>query len=169
MGLRRLRTTKPTTDIAATEVVSGKDTLIAALETVLIESRGCNLDPESLTNAQDAFTLLEERLQFTPLQSMVIAMLIDHAGPLSTKNMAHYLDTRNMHMITHMPEIGELVDRRIVRKVKDIDGEIQYVVIPAAAQAYMKNVEYAAPPTRVSPSRSSSNASTTSSLSATTN
>ena len=145
MGLRRLRTTRSATDIAATEVVSGKDTLIAALETVLIESRGCSLDPESLTNAQEAFALLEERLQFTPLQSMVIAMLIDHAGPLSTKNMAHYLDTRNMHMITHMPEIGELVDRRIVRKVKDMDGEIQYVVIPAAAQAYMRNVEYIAP------------------------
>ena len=145
MGLRRLRTTRSATDIAATEVVSGKDTLIAALETVLIESRGCSLDSESLTNAQEAFALLEERLQFTPLQSMVIAMLIDHAGPLSTKNMAHYLDTRNMHMITHMPEIGELVDRRIVRKVKDVDGEIQYVVIPAAAQAYMRNVEYIAP------------------------
>ena len=145
MGTRKLRTKKGATNISATEVVAGDNTIIAALERVLETSHDSELNEETLAPAQEAFTLLKERLQFTPLQSMVIAMLIDNDGPLNTKSMAHYLSIRNMQFITHMPEIADLIQRRIVRKTRDACDNLVYLIVPAAARAYMRNEVYVAP------------------------
>ena len=145
MGTRKLRTKKGATNIPATEVVAGDNTIIAALERVLETSHGSELNEETLAPAQEAFTLLKERLQLTPLQSMVIAMLIDNDGPLDTKSMAHYLCIRNMQFITHMPEIADLIQRRIIRKKRDACDNLVYLIVPAAARAYMRNEVYVAP------------------------
>ncbi|MBQ8804991.1 MAG: ATP-binding protein [Bacteroidaceae bacterium] len=145
MRLRGRKTKNSRINITAAEVVAGDNTIINALEKVLIESRGCALDEEKLLEAKDAFNFLEERLQFSPIQSIVVAMLVDNDGPLGTKNMAHYLDTRNIQIITHMAEIVDLIQRRIVRKVREMDEDIKYIVVPAAVQSYMKNEVYVAP------------------------
>lgn len=145
MGFRKLSTNKEVTAITSTEIVTGDNTIISALEKVLIESKECQLDEAKLVDAHDAFSLLENRLHFTHIQSMVISMLVDYDGSLSTKNMANYLDTRNIQIITHMPEITDLIERRIIRKVKEHGNSVEYIMVPAAAQAYMKNEEYIAP------------------------
>ena len=70
-----------------------------ALERILAISEDCELDNEQLAVVNDEFEMLNERLSFTKMQSMVVAMLIDSDLLLATGKMASFLGIKNIRML----------------------------------------------------------------------
>lgn len=121
--------------------VTGPGTIISAMETIVVAANDSELNDEMLAVAKPAFDTLKERLAVTDIQAIVISMLIDSDSTLSTGRMANYLGLRNIRMLTYVPEIEELVARRIVCKVSG-SFENGYKISPKALAAYMANKEY---------------------------
>ena len=140
--MRKLKTRKKgKTCLDIANVKCGPGTIIAAFEKILLAAKDCELEDEALSEAKEAFDFLEEKLSFTRMQSMVVAMLIDSNSVLDTGRMGGYLGIRNIRMLTYMQEIASLVNARIVRFKKD-DFEDGYQINPKALSAYMNNVAY---------------------------
>ena len=140
--MRKLKTRKKgKTCLDIANVKCGPGTIIAAFESVLLAAKGSELDDEALSEAKEAFDFLEEKLSFSRIQSMVVAMLIDSNSVLDTGRMGGYLGIRNIRMLAYMQEIASLVNARIVRFKKD-DFEDGYQINPKALSAYMNNVAY---------------------------
>ena len=145
--MRRLKTKRKGCNLCidTDNVKCGSGTIIAALESVLLAAKDSELDEEALAVAKDAFDFLEEKLLFTRMQSMVVAMLIDSNTVLDTGRMGGYLGIRNIRMLTYMQEIAALVSARIVRINSD-PCDSGYQINPKALSAYMNNEVYAPAP-----------------------
>ena len=122
-------------------VKCGPGTIITAFEIILLAAKDSELEEEALADAKDAFDFLEEKLSFTRMQSMVVAMLIDSNTVLDTGRMGGYLGIRNIRMLTYMQEIAALVSARIIR-VNNDNFESGYQINPKALAAYMNNEAY---------------------------
>lgn len=119
----------------------GPGTIMFALERILAISEDCELDNEQLAVVNDEFEMLKERLSFTKMQSMVVAMLIDSDLLLATCKMASFLGIKNIRMLRYVGEIEELVQRRIVIHKED-DFDSGYRISPMALTAFMRNEQY---------------------------
>ena len=142
--MRKLRTKKRCKggNLAANSV-TGEGTIITALEQVLEAAGDSMLDEVLLDIAKDSFALLEERLSFTRMQSIVVAKLIDASGLVDTGSMASFLGIRNIRMLTYMNEIDDLVKRQVIRyREGDFDGG--YIILDDALKAFLKNEAYVA-------------------------
>ena len=142
--MRKLRTKKRCKggNLAANSV-TGEGTIITALEQVLEAAGDSMLDEVLLDTARDSFALLEERLSFTRMQSIVVAKLIDASGLVDTGSMASFLGIRNIRMLTYMNEIDDLVKRQVIRyREGDFDGG--YIILDDALKAFLKNEAYVA-------------------------
>ena len=127
----------------AANSVTGEGTIITALEQVLEAAGDSMLDEVLLDTAKDSFALLEERLSFTRMQSIVVAKLIDTSGLVDTGSMASFLGIRNIRMLTYMNEIDDLVKRQVIRyREGDFDGG--YIILDDALKAFLKNEAYVA-------------------------
>ena len=142
--MRKLRTNKSMhSKKAATlaNAVTGEGTIITALEVILTIAHDCELDTEILNAATEQFALLERRLSFTAIQSLVIAMLIDNGRHMDTQDMARFLGIRNIRMLTYANEIEQLQQRRIIAYNKG-HFEKGYVIKREALDAYLADKEY---------------------------
>lgn len=140
--MRKLRTRqKGNKCFDMSNVKCGEGTIISALESVLLVAKDSELDEAVLDKAKEAFDILEKRLSFTRMQSMVVAMLIDSNSVLDTNRMGGYLGIRNIRMLTYMQEIAALLGARIIRVSKD-SFESGYQICPKALAAYMNNEPY---------------------------
>lgn len=116
----------------------GKGTIMAAFEHIVSVIEGSELDDHSMNTLKDDFEFLKEKLSFTPMQSMVVAMLVDSNIVLETGNMASYIGLKNISMLKHIGEIEELVTRQIVRHKKD-NQDNGYQIATGAFAAFLKN------------------------------
>lgn len=141
--MRKLKTRKRgnSTSFDMSNVKCGEGTIIAAFERILLAVKDSELEEEALAEAKDAFDFLEEKLSFTRMQSMVVAMLIDSNSVLDTNRMGGYLGIRNIRMLTYMQDIAALVSARIIR-VKSDTFESGYQISSKALAAYMNNEAY---------------------------
>ena len=141
--MRKLKTRKRGNNASfdMSNVKCGEGTIIAAFERILLAVKDSELEEEALAEAKDAFDFLEEKLSFTRIQSMVVAMLIDSNAVLDTNRMGGYLGIRNIRMLTYMQEIAALLGARIIRVSKD-SFESGYQICPKALAAYMNNEAY---------------------------
>lgn len=140
--MRQLRTIKRGKTIQMQDVKCGEGTIINALEKVLITAHDSELAEETLQQADEQFKFLEEKLSFTRMQAMVVAMLVDHGSTLSTARMAGYLGIRNIRMLTYMEEVELLVRQRIINIKKPQLDDSGYQISPKALEAFMKNNVY---------------------------
>ena len=141
--MRKLKTRNRgnNTRLDMANVKCGPGTIITAFEIILLAAKDSELEEEALADAKDAFDFLEEKLSFTRMQSMVVAMLIDSNTVLDTGRMGGYLGIRNIRMLTYMQEIAALVSARIIR-VNNDNFESGYQITPKALAAYMNNEAY---------------------------
>lgn len=141
--MRKLKTRKRGNNASfdMSNVKCGEGTIIAAFERILLAVKDSELEEEALAEAKEAFDFLEEKLSFTRMQSMVVAMLIDSNAVLDTNRMGGYLGIRNIRMLTYMQDIAALVSARIIR-VKSDTFESGYQISPKALAAYMNNEAY---------------------------
>lgn len=142
--MRKLKTRRRnylSSGIHSKDSVTGPGTIISAMETIVVAANDSELSDEMFAAAKPAFDVLRERLSITDIQAIVISMLIDSESTLSTGRMANYLGLRNIRMLTYVPEIEELVERRILCKVAG-SFENGYKISPKALAAYMRDKEY---------------------------
>ena len=141
--MRKLKTRNRgnNTRLDMANVKCGPGTIITAFEIILLAAKDSELEEEALADAKDAFDFLEEKLSFTRMQAMVVAMLIDSNTVLDTGRMGGYLGIRNIRMLTYMQEIAALVSARIIR-VNNDNFESGYQINPKALAAYMNNEAY---------------------------
>lgn len=126
---------------AMANAVTGEGTIITALENILSVAHDCELDVNILNVAAEQFDLLEKRLSFTMMQSLVIAMLIDNGRYMDTQDMARFLGIRNIRMLTYVNDIQQLQQRRIIRYKRE-GFEKGYVIKREALDAYLADKEY---------------------------
>ena len=139
--MRRLKTKRNSSSsrrVDYSKADCGPGTIMFALERILAISEDCELDNEQLAVVNDEFEMLNERLSFTKMQSMVVAMLIDSDLLLATCKMASFLGIKNIRMLRYVGEIEELVQRRIVIHKED-DFNSGYRISPMALTAFMRN------------------------------
>ena len=116
----------------------GPGTIMSALEKILNVIEDCELAEGPLSLIKDEFDFLAERLSFTRMQSMVVAMLIDSEMLLETSKMARFMGVKNISMLRFVSEIEELVQRRIAIFKQD-DFDTGYRISPKALSAFIKN------------------------------
>ena len=137
--MRKLRINKrKKKGVDFTNANCGAGTIMAALEKILTIMEDAGLDEEPLSVLKEDFDFLEEKLSFTCMQSMVVAMLIDSSSILETRAMARFLGIKNIKMLRYIPEIEELVKRGIALYKED-NFDTGYRISPMALSAYMKN------------------------------
>ena len=119
----------------------GEGTIMAALERVVSTIEDSELNDEAMEALKEDFEFLKEKLSFTPMQAMVVAMLVDSNIVLETGNMARYIGLKNISMLKYLGEIEELVKRQIVRHQKD-ERNNGFKITPNALTAFMKNEVY---------------------------
>ena len=119
----------------------GEGTIMAALERVVSTIEDSELNDEAMEALKEDFEFLKEKLSFTPMQSMVVAMLVDSNIVLETGNMARYIGLKNISMLKYLGEIEELVKRQIVRHQKD-ERNNGFKITSNALTAFMKNEVY---------------------------
>lgn len=145
--MRKLKVTKKSpNNIHVDNPISGPGTLITAFEKVLVAANGSELEESVLSGVQDSIDLLTSKLSITPMQAIVLAMIIDYNGAITTSTMARFLEIRNIRMLTYMNEIEDLVSRRIIRKnARTIDESVGYEIYPQVLAAFMQNKNYEPP------------------------
>lgn len=116
----------------------GEGTIMAALERVVSTIEDSELNDEAMEALKEDFEFLKEKLSFTPMQAMVVAMLVDSNIVLETGNMARYIGLKNISMLKYLGEIEELVTRQIVRHKKD-NQDNGYQIATGAFAAFLKN------------------------------
>ena len=140
--MRKLSITRKSKNVLSlpNEVVTGPKTIMGAFERVLSVSKNSELNEERLLEANDAFEFLQEKLHISSCQVILLSMLIEHGSPLQTKQMASFLDTSNIRVMSFLPEMKELIDRRLVRTHQDRMEEVDvYEMRAEVLKAYMQN------------------------------
>ena len=143
--LRRLPRGKQSNDLLAVKAECGPGTLISSFEEILQAACNGMLAKESMEKCQEAFDIVTQKLSITPIQAIIISMIIDHNAELGIDYMADFLGIRNIRMLTYMNEINDLIERRIIRVCKNVANYTAYALYPAALQAYMENKVYTPP------------------------
>ena len=137
--MRKLRVNKTNHhEVDYSNTKCGEGTIMAAFEHIVSVIEGSELDDHSMNTLKDDFEFLKEKLSFTRMQSMVVAMLVDSNIVLETGNMASYIGLKNISMLKHIGEIEELVTRQIVRHKKD-NQDNGYQIATGAFAAFLKN------------------------------
>ena len=122
------------------EVVTGPESIMGAFEAVLQASNKSELDDDKLSTAKEAFDFLQDKLGITTFQTIVLAMLIDHVTPLQPRQMASFLGTSNIRVMSLLPQVNELVERRLVRTHVDrMEHANVFEIRKEVLQAYMQN------------------------------
>ena len=116
--LRRLPRGKQSNDLLAVKAECGPGTLISSFEEILQAACNGMLAKESMEKCQEAFDIVTQKLSITPIQAIIISMIIDHNAELGIDYMADFLGIRNIRMLTYMNEINDLIERRIIRVVR---------------------------------------------------
>ena len=140
--MRQLRVNKTNRqEIDYSNTKCGEGTIMAALEHIVTVTESCFLDESAMDEMKDDIEFLKEKLSFSPMQSMVVAMLVDSDLVLDTSSMASYIGIKNISMLKYIVEIEELVSRQIVRHKKD-SRKNGYQIAAGALAAFMKNEPY---------------------------
>lgn len=122
------------------EVITGPESIMGAFEAVLQAANKSGLEDEKLLAAKEAFDFLQEKLEITTFQSVVLAMLIDHVTPLQPRQMASFLGTSNIRILSLLPQVNELIKRRLVREHTDRMEHAQvYEIRNEVLHSYMQN------------------------------
>lgn len=146
MGKRLHVTKRRERNLQIKKAVSGEGTIIAAFESILNVAHNSELEHNTLDMASESFDLLISKLSITPIQAIILAMIIDFNNGISIENMARFLNVRNIRMLTYMNEINDLLERRIIRMSNNnFDNNLKYEIQQEVLVAYMQNQNYEKP------------------------
>ena len=126
-----------------------KLTLITALERIWEASPKSQLSKEFLNGISEYTNYVGGKLHINPVQSVLLAILLDHGSAMSLKEMADHLNCSNIRMMVYEHELTEMHRMWIIgwqaMKGYAPKGDFRYSIRPAVEKAIMDNSSYQAP------------------------
>lgn len=127
MSTRELRRREPNMfDEPCTTKSTKKDTckepdewtIISALDRVLDQARGSELDEAFWNTCRHPLDFLNKTLELTDIQILIVAMLVEAGEPLSWRKFGNYLGISRLSMMVYVEEVEDLLKKRwIVRRI----------------------------------------------------
>ena len=125
-----------------TPIHSDNWTIVEALNTINELLPGCQLKNDFYIRCAEAFDFLTQKLQFNPVQCVIIAMLIEKGKPISYRQMGKTLGLSRLSMMTYYNDIEELFKARWLthRGAQEEDGMYEgYGLAKGVISAIRKN------------------------------
>ncbi len=124
-----------------------KWTIVSALDNILVKAVKCNLTDTFWKSVNEPLEFLKAELDLTPMQILVLAMLIDAGQSLNWKNFANYLGCSRLKVMVHSEDILQLVEKRWVwsRHVND-SNELEFALEHGVVDALSKNKKFVPEP-----------------------
>ena len=117
--------------------------LLTAVEQIVELSKGTHLNPEFYRKAARPIKYLEEKLELTRDQSVMVALFIDNSNDTSIRcsDFAKHLECSTTRVIRLMAEIDELEQRGYVCASRD-RSSVSYRVPMEVVDAFKKNEKF---------------------------
>ena len=134
--------TEKTKKEKVTPIHSDNWTIVEALNTINELLPGCQLKNDFFIRCAEAFDFLASKLQFNPVQCVIIAMLIEKGEPISYRQMGKTLGLSRLSMMTYYNDIEELFKARWLthRGAQEEDGMYEgYGLAKGVITAIRKN------------------------------
>lgn len=116
--------------------------VLDAFAHIASEAFNCMLEDSFQVAMKPCVDLLAKKYGFTPMQSYIIAIIIDQGNEINSREIANVLSIPNAVMMRHEACLEELVQRRVLRKVKGFRsrGIYNYELRPDARKAFCENM-----------------------------
>ena len=107
-----------------------RQTLIGSIEQIVNLVVEHKLSDEFYAVADEHLTYLAERMNLTAKQALLFALFIERSSAyrITVRSFADMIECRVVRVISIMGEVDALIDRGLVRRRKDDDGEVTYRV-----------------------------------------
>ena len=107
-----------TTTLTGNKTKSKKQTwtIISALDHVLNLAQDSRLTQKFWDDSKDAVTYLCSTLSMTPMQVLVLAVLIEKGHPMSYSDLCIFFDCRRLSIMVYADDIEGLLEKRWVRR-----------------------------------------------------
>ena len=116
--------------------------LLCGMRIVLQHAQASQLSDEFFKTVEVPMAYLCGRLNLTPTQVTFLATVLEEAGQvMSLSNISSFLRVSNIDLLSKGEELNDLVNRRILKLVKNRFQE-GYTVPRAVVEAFKRNVAY---------------------------
>lgn len=126
-----------------------KWTLVTALEEIWKQAKDSRLSEEYFAQVADACAYVKRKLNISPIQSYIIAMLMDAGKSLFLRDISKYAGCSNIMMMSYKKELDELHERWMISWVLMTNNgnlEMGYGIRPLLIEAIQENKTFAAKP-----------------------
>lgn len=117
-------------------------TIISALDEVLEAAHDSKLSEDFFNSCEAPLSFLAQALGLTPIQVVLLALLVDHGDTLSWRGMGKFLGCSRLSMIVHSEEMDDLVAKRWVlhRKTREMGTSCDgYMLARGVVKALRRN------------------------------
>lgn len=126
-----------------------KWTLVTALEEIWKQAKDSKLSDEYFAQVADACAYVKRKLNISPIQSYIIAMLMDAGKSLFLRDISKYAGCSNIMMMSYKKELDELYERWMISWVLMTNNgnlEMGYAIRPLLVEAIQENKSFVAKP-----------------------
>lgn len=126
-----------------------KWTLVTALEEIWKQAKDSGLSEEYFAQVADACAYVKRKLNISPIQSYIIAMLMDAGKSLLLRDISKYAGCSNIMMMSYKKELDDLHERWMISWVLMTNNgnlEMGYGIRPLLVEAIQENKSFAAKP-----------------------
>ena len=126
-----------------------KWTLVTALEEIWKQAKDSRLSEEYFAQVAEACAYVKRKLNISPIQSYIIAMLIDAGKSLFLRDISKYAGCSNIMMMSYKKELDELHERWMISWVLMTNNgnlEMGYGIRPLLIEAIQENKTFTAKP-----------------------
>lgn len=126
-----------------------KWTLVTALEEIWKQAKDSKLSDEYFAQVADACAYVKRKLNISPIQSYIIAMLMDAGKSLFLRDISKYAGCSNIMMMSYKKELDELYERWMISWVLMTNNgnlEMGYAIRPLLVEAIQENKTFVAKP-----------------------
>lgn len=126
-----------------------KWTLVTALEEIWKQAKDSRLSEEYFAQVAEACAYVKSKLNISPIQSYIIAMLMDAGKSLFLRDISKYAGCSNIMMMSYKKDLDELHERWMISWVLMTNNgnlEMGYGIRPLLIEAIQENKTFAAKP-----------------------
>lgn len=126
-----------------------KWTLVTALEEIWKQAKDSRLSEEYFAQVAEACAYVKRKLNISPIQSYIIAMLIDAGKSLFLRDISKYAGCSNIMMMSYKKDLDELHERWMISWVLMTNNgnlEMGYGIRPLLIEAIQENKTFTAKP-----------------------
>lgn len=124
-------------------------TLVTALEEIWKQAKDSKLSEEYFAKVSEPCAYVKRKLNISPIQAYVIAILMDAGKPLFLRDISGYAGCSNIVMMSYKKQLDELHERWMISWVMMTNNgnlEMGYGIRPLLVEAIQENKTFVAKP-----------------------